>query len=274
MALVAPVKDGQINISESSQSENTEKKVGSNLDKDDFLLLLVTQMKYQDPLEPTDNTEYVAQLAQFSELEQMQNLNSTTVNTSAFSLVGKMVRIEQTSATGDTVEVEGMVDYVSKQNNQTYVSVNGEKYKYDDIVEVMDDTYYISQFQPSVKKQNFTFLHQDPQDIEVTGISLGKDNYKASSIAVALVDASGNTTNINPKYLKYKDGKLTIDKSALAAVTAGTYNIAFVFDDSAKTVDYTSVSLTVKGNVTASKTDDNTETKTEDKTESAADDKK
>ncbi len=274
MALVAPVKDGQINISESSQSENTEKKVGSNLDKDDFLLLLVTQMKYQDPLEPTDNTEYVAQLAQFSELEQMQNLNSTTVNTSAFSLVGKMVRIEQTSATGETVEVEGMVDYVSKQNNQTYVSVNGEKYKYDDIVEVMDDTYYISQFQPSVKKQKFTFLHQDPQDIAVAGISLGKDNYKASSIAVALVDASGNTTNIDPKYLKYKDGKLTIDKSALAAVTAGTYNIAFVFDDSAKTVDYTSVELTVKGNTTVSKTDDNTETKTEDKTESAADDKK
>ena len=274
MALVAPVKDGQIDISESSQSENTEKKVGSNLDKDDFLLLLVTQMKYQDPLEPTDNTEYVAQLAQFSELEQMQNLNSTTVNTSAFSLVGKMVRIEQTSATGETVEVEGMVDYVSKQNNQTYVSVNGEKYKYDDIVEVMDDTYYISQFQPSVKKQNFTFLHQDPQDIVVAGISLGKDNYKASSIAVALVDASGNTTNIDPKYLKYKDGKLTIDKSALAAVTAGTYNIAFVFDDSAKTVDYTSVSLTVKGNATTSKTDDNTETKTEDKTESATDDKK
>ncbi len=264
MALVAPVKDGQINISESSQSENTEKKVGSNLDKDDFLLLLVTQMKYQDPLEPTDNTEYVAQLAQFSELEQMQNLNSTTVNTSAFSLVGKTVRIEQTSATGETVEVEGTVDYVSKQNNQTYVSVNGEKYKYDDIVEVMDDTYYISQFQPSVKKQKFTFIHQDPQNLEVKGISLGKDSYKASSIAVALVDASGNTTNIDPKYLKYKDGTLTIDKSALDTVKAGTYNVAFVFDDSSKTVDYTSVELTVKGNA---KTDDKTESDVDEKTD-------
>ena len=85
MGAVAPVVDGKVDISESSQQ--TEKKSGSNLDKDDFLLLLVTQMQYQDPLQPTDNTEYVAQLAQFSELEQMQNLNSTTVNTSAFSLV-------------------------------------------------------------------------------------------------------------------------------------------------------------------------------------------
>ena len=78
MGLVAPIVDGQVDISESSQQ--TEKKAGSSLDKDDFLLLLVTQMQYQDPLEQTDNTEYVAQLAQFSELEQMQNLNKTTVS--------------------------------------------------------------------------------------------------------------------------------------------------------------------------------------------------
>ena len=75
MSLVAPVNNGQVNISETSQE--TEKKTGSALDKDDFLMLLVTQMKYQDPLEPESNTEYVAQLAQFSSLEQMQNLNST-----------------------------------------------------------------------------------------------------------------------------------------------------------------------------------------------------
>ena len=70
MSLVAPVDNGQVNISETSQE--TEKKTGSALDKDDFLMLLVTQMKYQDPLEPESNTEYVAQLAQFSSLEQMQ----------------------------------------------------------------------------------------------------------------------------------------------------------------------------------------------------------
>ncbi|MBQ9567754.1 MAG: hypothetical protein IJR31_06740, partial [Lachnospiraceae bacterium] len=50
--------------------ENTAK---NDLDKQAFLKLLVAQMKYQDPMQPTDNTEYVSQLAQFSSLEAMNN---------------------------------------------------------------------------------------------------------------------------------------------------------------------------------------------------------
>ena len=48
----------------------------NELDKDAFLSLLVTQMQYQDPLSPMDNTEYLAQLAQYSSLEQMTNVAS------------------------------------------------------------------------------------------------------------------------------------------------------------------------------------------------------
>lgn len=47
------------------------------LGRDAFLQLLVTQMQNQDPLEPVDNSEMVAQLAQFSALEQMTNLNTS-----------------------------------------------------------------------------------------------------------------------------------------------------------------------------------------------------
>jgi len=52
----------------------------SELGKDEFLQLLVTQLKYQDPLEPMDNTEYISQLAQFSTLEYMGNMNTTMSN--------------------------------------------------------------------------------------------------------------------------------------------------------------------------------------------------
>ena len=56
------------------QASKTTSRANDALDKDAFLQLLVTQMQYQDPLDPQDNSEYVAQLAQFSSLEQMTNV--------------------------------------------------------------------------------------------------------------------------------------------------------------------------------------------------------
>ena len=233
MSSIADVVNGKLNISESSQE--TERKVGSELGKEEFLQLLVTQMKYQDPLEPTDNTEYVSQLAQFSELEQMQNLNSTTSNTSAFTLVGKEVYIEDQSEAGDVTKVQGTVEYVSIQNGKAYVSVDGTLYKYDSIVKVLDDNYVISNNIPSVQKQALTYRHHDPQDVTVEGISLGSHGYEATSFAVALVSSSGDTKAVDSKYLSYKDGKLTISKDAFSQKDAGIYTVAFVFDDANKT---------------------------------------
>jgi flagellar basal-body rod modification protein FlgD len=84
------------------------------LGKQDFLQLLVTQLKYQDPMAPTENQEFVAQLAQFGSLEGTQNINtsiealskkieemvagsigsSTAIsNASATNLMGKYVRV-------------------------------------------------------------------------------------------------------------------------------------------------------------------------------------
>ncbi len=53
------------------------KSADAAMGKDAFLKLLVTQLENQDPLNPTENTEFVAQLAQFSSLEGIQNLNTS-----------------------------------------------------------------------------------------------------------------------------------------------------------------------------------------------------
>ena len=57
-----------------NQAKAKDKK-NDALGKDAFLKLLVTQMRYQDPLDPQDNSEYLSQLAQFSALEQMTNVS-------------------------------------------------------------------------------------------------------------------------------------------------------------------------------------------------------
>ena len=76
----ASVKDGTVDASSSTVTGDrtgglfaeAEKEMG----KDDFLLLLVTQLRYQDPLNPMENTEFVSQLAQFRSLESSSNIES------------------------------------------------------------------------------------------------------------------------------------------------------------------------------------------------------
>ena len=75
----------------------------NNMGKDAFLELLVTQLRYQDPLKPMENTEFLAQLSQFSSLEQLWNVNETlgqnvdltqSVNNALMTnLIGKEVKV-------------------------------------------------------------------------------------------------------------------------------------------------------------------------------------
>ena len=150
MAVSAVVNNGKI---EETQSESSVKKAASKtgMDKDAFLQLLVAQMKYQDPLEPTSNTEYISQLATFSSLEEMQNLNATMTNmqnmaatmelTRASSMVGKLVAVETTDKSGDVKQLQGMVQYVTYENGKAYVSIEGNLYSADDVTAVIDETY-------------------------------------------------------------------------------------------------------------------------------------
>ena len=140
MSAIAQVKDGQI-LDSISKLNSTSKTSNSSLDKDAFLQLLVAQMKYRDPLEPTSNTEYISQLATFSELEEMQNLTSGMTLQRASSLVGQYVFMKVSDSTGNTSYPEGYVDYVVYENNKAYLSINETLYSIDDLDTVADSTY-------------------------------------------------------------------------------------------------------------------------------------
>ena len=141
MSLVAPVKNGEL-VQTTETTTSTETKSGSTLGKDAFLQLLVAQMKYQDPLEPTSNTEYISQLATFSSLEEMQNMTSALNLQRASSLVGQEVYVKTVdSITGSSGYVHGKVDFVTYENGKAYVSINGNNYPLDDVDSIYDPEY-------------------------------------------------------------------------------------------------------------------------------------
>ena len=61
------------------------------LGKDDFLKLFVTQLKYQDPMSPTDDSQFVAQMAQFSMVEGINNVESTLGSLQGVGMIGKQI---------------------------------------------------------------------------------------------------------------------------------------------------------------------------------------
>ena len=111
----------------SSDSKVVSDAVGKALGKDDFLKLLTTELRNQDPLSPMDNKDFISQMAQFSSLEQTNNMaNSIEILNSSISslfqhsllsqgaaLIGKQV--SGMDSAGESL-IEGIVEAVSWLN--------------------------------------------------------------------------------------------------------------------------------------------------------------
>jgi flagellar basal-body rod modification protein FlgD len=119
---------------------NPERKPQQSLGKDDFLKLLITQLSYQDPTNPMEDKEFIAQMAQFSTLEQMTSmaadfakLSSIITGTEASQSLGKNVEIVE----GDRV-VQGTVKAVTR-GETPLVLVNGAYYNWNLVNKVFEE---------------------------------------------------------------------------------------------------------------------------------------
>lgn len=156
MGASAIISDGKlVERTDTTKPVNTADK-SSGLGKDDFLQLLVAEMKYQDPLEPTSNTDYIAQYAQFSQVEALTNMQESNELANATALVGKYVTMNVTSKSGVQSQVSGKVEYVNSSGGNVYLYIDGNPYNYDNLDTVWDDSYleaneYADVFRKAVK---------------------------------------------------------------------------------------------------------------------------
>lgn len=114
----------------------------SNLGTDAFLQLLVAQLRYQDPLSPMKDNEFIAQLAQLNTLEQLKQLNaevecmlSLQVFSQAAYLLGKEVQAR--TGTNGTL-VEGAVSEVRIINGIPVLVVDGHEIALAEVVKVVE----------------------------------------------------------------------------------------------------------------------------------------
>lgn len=146
MVLAGINSDGTIANESANKTYNSTKtqqsQAGGTLGKDAFLQLLVAEMQNQDPLEPSSNTDYIAQLATFSQVEELQNVSNSMKQSQAGGLIGKIVVMMTKNAAGETGYIDGTVERVVNQDGKTYLGVNGSLYDINDLYSVIDEKYY------------------------------------------------------------------------------------------------------------------------------------
>jgi flagellar basal-body rod modification protein FlgD len=110
-----------------------------SLGKDDFLKLLVTQLKNQDPMNPMDEKDFMGQMAQFSTLEQITNLVTANASTSFAGQVSQSVALigrQVTWSASDGTSGSGLVQTVTINGGDIALTVDGRQISPGDVVQV------------------------------------------------------------------------------------------------------------------------------------------
>lgn len=120
------------------QPREAKKELG----KDEFLKILAAQFRGQNPLDPINDTEFIAQMAQFSSLEQLQNISDKLdvfaedlVWGQYLSLLGKEVQA-LADMNGEFQEIEGIVTGVSFRDGEFQLEIDDRDYDITAIISV------------------------------------------------------------------------------------------------------------------------------------------
>ncbi|MDE6182310.1 MAG: hypothetical protein K2F59_03800 [Eubacteriales bacterium] len=206
------------------KNPSIKREVKNELDKDAFLKLLVTQLQYQDPLEPMDNTEFIAQTAQFTALEQMQNLNKTMLNAQAFNVIGKPIYAETVnSETGRIEALSGIVSSVEIRNGVPYVNIGGKNIPYEDIKLVgnlKDDNNEIVSQAINLVGKTIQAILMDEKLEEAEGYLEGKVDFVKFIDGVPVLSVNGKDVYLY-EVVSVSENTLLIGQEISAAINDG-----------------------------------------------------
>jgi flagellar basal-body rod modification protein FlgD len=173
----------------------------NTLGKNDFLSLLAAQLKYQDPLEPVKDSDFVAQLAQFSSLEQLENMNNVMSAFQSYSLAGKYVLAEYMNESGETVTVTGVVDRIINSGGESYAQIGDVVVKTSAITQVFDSELF-SYANPLLEAANLigryvtaSLADEDGATRSVSGV-VTRVAVEDGAMVAYLQDADGNLTKV------------------------------------------------------------------------------
>lgn len=113
----------------------------SELGKDQFMKILLTQLQNQDPMEPMQDKDFIAQMATFSSLEQTMNMATELHSLSqsaalASSLIGKQVEWLGATDNGSTVTKSGVVDSIKMKNGDQFAVIGKDEVAISDLTSV------------------------------------------------------------------------------------------------------------------------------------------
>lgn len=127
------------NYSTNNKTEPTG--AGAELGKDQFMKILLTQLQNQDPMQPMQDKDFIAQMATFSSLEQTMNMATELHSLSqsaalASNLIGRQVEWLGKTDNGATVTKSGIVDSIKMKNGDQFAVIGKDEVAIKDLTSV------------------------------------------------------------------------------------------------------------------------------------------
>lgn len=180
------------------------RNTGDDLGKDEFLKILVVQLQNQDPLNPMDDKEFIAQMAQFTALEQMQNVAKAAQMQQATLTIGNYIKAEVNGDDGQEL-VYGKVVSTREVSGEMYLRLeNGREVKMSEAKSTFNNEGLWYEAQSLIDKTVFTRKYDTDGNIDDLGQA-----YIADVKMVVGINGTSTTKLLTPECLVSNKGTLT-----------------------------------------------------------------